>query len=134
MRHPIQRMLVVEDDLALQPMWSVILSRHAKGASLDWAVSCEEALRMLRATHDAGESYDLIVTDLFLAGSMTGIDLLQSQEVSRSEASQILVSVAEKEGLDRYQREVPGATIIAKPLNVVKCEMAIQSILNAGEF
>ncbi len=77
------RVLIVEDDLALQPFWTLIVKRCFDRVIMDWAVSSEHALQMVATLNKSGFGYDLIVVDLFLAGSDTGYEFLQSEEVAK---------------------------------------------------
>ncbi len=40
----LKRVLIVEDDLSLRPLWENFFSSHYPKAWIDWAVSCEQAM------------------------------------------------------------------------------------------
>lgn len=125
----IKKVLVVEDDLSLWPMWEVILHRCLPSAQIEWAVSAEEARRMVREASQNQKPFAVIISDLFLAGSGTGVELLQSEDVQLSGASTVLVSMAEIEKMaEDYQGILPKTLFISKPLNVVKCERLMSPI------
>lgn len=124
----IKHVLIVEDDLSLRPLWTVIIRRCSEMARIDWAVSSEEAEKIIK---DCGKKdpFDLIIADLFLAGSNTGLEFLGSSEVQKTQALTMLVSLASQSELEEYCRKLlPNAKIVAKPLNVVKCERAINEL------
>ena len=94
-----RNVLIVEDDLSQQPLWQHIILRSCKEAKLTWAVSAEQALTIMKESNLSSQlssnspedkdiaKFDLIVVDLFLAGSQTGLDFLNSivgRSVSRS--------------------------------------------------
>lgn len=126
-----KKVLVVEDDLSLQPIWVEIFRRCSPAIHLDWAVSCEAAQKMIRDSNDKKSHFDLIVVDLFLAGSGTGIDLIHSSEVTQSKARTMLVSSAETGKIrDFYGDPLLATQIISKPFSVKECERAIRKILH----
>lgn len=127
----VKRILVAEDDLSLWPMWNVIVKRCIPSAEVRWAVSSEEAKRLINESFEDDMSFDVVISDLFLAGSETGLELLRSDEVVRSKASTVLVSMAEIENLtENYQSLLPQTIFITKPLNVVKCERLMSPIFS----
>lgn len=127
--------LVVDDDLSLKPLWKAIFSRHSRLAQIKWVVSAEEGRRLVRSTSEAGNNcFDLVIADLFLAGSETGLDFLRCPEVLALGAKTILTSSAEQANLEVLcQQRLPGAKVIAKPLNVVKCERLLRDWLGSQE-
>jgi response regulator of citrate/malate metabolism len=124
------RVLIVEDDLSLMPFWSLILRRCLSGAKIDWAVSCEQAKEFLSQADSSKSPYAMIITDIFLAGSDTGIDLLNSAEAQNSVAPKVLVTSADEHAVNRsYNWENQSVSVLAKPLSVPKCERLLESIL-----
>lgn len=110
-------------------MWQHILSRSSSAATITWAVSAEQALTILRESAVYKLNFDLIIVDLFLAGSETGVSFLNCEEVKKSKAQTILVSAAQKNHLDSFvQNQHLEAKVIAKPLNVVKCEKVLDEL------
>lgn len=69
------RILIVEDDLTMQPIWEYILDRADKLASYEWVVTEAAAEHRLETAILADNPYDLIISDVFLADTKTGIDL-----------------------------------------------------------
>lgn len=125
-----ERVLIVEDDLSLMPFWSVILRRCLKGATVDWAVSCERARELMELADRKQSPYSMIIADIFLAGSDTGLDLLNSPEVERSSALKLLVTSADETALnDGGEWLKPSVAVLSKPLSVPKCERVLESML-----
>lgn len=123
------RVLIVEDDLALEPFWKIVLKRCFEKWTSDWAVSAEEAKRMMSQALHEGVPYSLVISDIFLAGSETGLDLIQDQEPRAPKF--LLVSVAEAERVKDNVARFDGA-VLTKPLNLPKCERAIAQLFNQG--
>ncbi len=65
--------LIVEDDLALRPLWERAFL--AKAVKIDWATSMEEAEQYIRVRFNNGIPYHLVIADISLEGKGTGIDL-----------------------------------------------------------
>ncbi len=70
-----KRFLVVEDDFAGQPIWEVIIRKLEPQAIIRWATSSEEAEILIEKAIQDDEAFDIIVSDIFLAGKETGLDL-----------------------------------------------------------
>jgi response regulator of citrate/malate metabolism len=125
-----KKVLVVEDDLALQPFWQTVLQRCFKKLDLQWAISAEEAKLMMQKNNEKGAFYDLVISDIFLAGSETGFDIMESEELAQSRANFILVSVAdEKRVKDHFISVTSNGTVMSKPLNASECEKTINALV-----
>ncbi len=85
----LKRILIVEDDLSLRPLWESFFGTHYPKAWIDWAVSCEQAMVMILEKNKLRKKYHLIISDIFLAGSGTGIDLMKSKVVRDSGAKTV---------------------------------------------
>lgn len=116
--------------MSLSPLWMAILRRCDPMAEVKWAVSCEIGQNMIREANSKGHSFDVVITDLFLAGSGTGIDLLSSQDVQQTGAVTMLVTVAEQANVRDYFKKLPPETVIVtKPIHLMKCEALIGSLI-----
>lgn len=134
MERYVKKILVVEDDLALRPIWEKFFSLRSEKIILEWSVSCEEAIKMVRQANEQNENYFLIVSDIFLAGSKTGIQLLSSPEVLSSKARTVLVSaVDQNEIINKYGHLFPGTVVISKPFNFREYDLIFREIFNGYE-
>lgn len=126
MSNKLKKILIVDDDVTQIPIWKHVVNRTCDQAIISWAVSSEQAKTIISQTR-----FDLIIVDLFLAGSETGLELLETKEVKNSDADTILVTAADKESLEKHikSRELKNTKIIIKPLNVVRCERVLNEIL-----
>ncbi len=122
--------LVIEDDLALRPMWESIANRNLGGKNLDWAVSAEQAKRIFQSSLSNNQPYKVVVVDIFLAGSDTGMDFIKYIRSLGQETPVLLVSTAmEKDLKNLYHESMGNVQVLTKPLSVPKCEKALEKIL-----
>jgi len=113
------RVLIVEDDLTVEPIWDVILRRAIDNVGYRWVTTEHAAEEILRARRGAKEpEFDLVISDVFLSGPKTGIDLWERFQ-SSFPGRFILVSGIDRTKLDWYlpkNHERP--LYLRKPLNV----------------
>jgi len=127
----LKKVLIVEDDLSQKQLWNFVISRVSEHAEVDWAVSSEQALTMIKKNKSVGQLYDLLIVDLFLAGSETGLDLLRSKEVMSVGPKTILVSAIDQKNFeDQLSQELAHIKLIIKPLNIIKCENTIVELVS----
>jgi response regulator of citrate/malate metabolism len=126
----LRKVLIIEDDLSQKPIWNHIISKISRSIEVEWVVSSEKAKKLIESSMQQATHFDLIIVDLFLAGSDTGLDFLRSKEVRALGVKTILVSAANKELLESHMSLEPGNTkVIIKPLNADKCIRALNEIL-----
>lgn len=118
----IYRVLIIEDDLAYKPLWADILQKNLGDhvAEICWAVSAEEARVQYERSVSLGLPYDFIITDVFLAGSETGLDFVQNI-IADNEVTPpiILISSADKDEVKDIAESVSRRIeIMTKPINV----------------
>ncbi|WP_413577056.1 response regulator [Bdellovibrio sp. HCB290] len=124
-----KRILIVEDDLSLKPLWEHILRRQFTDYHLDWSVSCEEAQKMVSSSIIHESPYALIVTDVFLSGAGTGLDLVRFLARAVKSSPIILVSVVEEDALrDKYGDLLSKMQVLTKPISVPLCDRALDKL------
>lgn len=124
-----KRVLIVEDDLALKPIWEHILRRQFVDYHLDWAVSCEEAQKLVSFSIVHDSPYSLIVTDLFLSGAGTGLDLVRFLARAVKSSPIMLVSAVEEHALrGKYGDLLQNMQVLTKPISVPLCDRALDKI------
>lgn len=127
----LRKILIVEDDLSQKPLWNSVISRFSNSTEIEWVVSSEQAKKLMATSKNDSTPYDLIIVDMFLAGSDTGLDFLKSKEVRDMATKTILVSAADKDSLETHmKRESRNTKVIIKPLNIEKCTQALKEILH----
>lgn len=131
------KILIVEDDLSLRPFWMRIFNNILSSSKIEWAISGEQASEMILNANSDGAPYKLIISDLFLAGSLTGVEVLKSPEVIKSQAQTVLVSAV---NLNSIRTQVQNRSdllsekrtrILTKPLNVKFCRKIVTRLLSA---
>lgn len=121
--------LIVEDDMTMEPLWRYIIQEVDPNAQIKWATTEELAERLIRRKIRMHEDFDLIICDVFLNGTRTGIDLwkrygdgpspfLFMSVISQSKLAKLTGTM---ERMPRY---------LQKPLNPVKCIEIVGNMLN----
>jgi CheY-like chemotaxis protein len=110
--------LLAEDDKLLRDLATKYL-RSSQCIVLE-AGSAEEALALLASGHHA----DLLVTDVRMAGKMSGWDLAEAVH-ARDQNVRIVYTTS---GARDPQRQIPGSTFIQKPYDV----RALMAAINAA--
>lgn len=64
--HKGSSVLIVEDDVSMEPLWSYIIDEVDPHAEMRWVTTEEAAEKMIRQRLEMGQPYDLIVSDIFL--------------------------------------------------------------------
>ncbi len=117
----IYRILIIEDDLAYKPLWADILRRHLGDhiADICWAVSAEEARIQYEKSIATKQYFDFIITDVFLAGSDTGLDFVENIFADDQEAPPIILisSVDKEEVEDIVNTDSRRVEVLTKPIN-----------------
>ncbi len=126
------RFLVVEDDMGQWPLWENIIRSAFPNAHIDWETSEAGAEALLRHSFHIENPYDLVISDVFLDGEDTGIDLWSRY----GEASDhfVFVSSMSFSNFDALVHSARNTTdqlpfYLQKPLQVQKCKEVIQALL-----
>ncbi|MBK7889354.1 MAG: response regulator [Bdellovibrionales bacterium] len=127
------RVLIVEDDLSQQAFWGAIVGKCLRQIEIDWAVSGEEAKRLIEESAKR-RPYGLVISDLFLAGSETGFDLLELANQLRLNLLFVLVSAAEESRLFAKTQHIRIPHIVlSKPLKTQRCEQIISDFFSQSK-
>lgn len=103
---PELRVLIVEDELLVRQSPADELEQA--GYVVAQAASAEEALALVEA---AAGLLDVLVTDIQLAGTLTGWDLAEAIHAGNSSVHVVYTSARPPEP----HRRLPGSTFLAKP-------------------
>lgn len=126
-----EKILVIEDDLALKPLWELISRRNFGPSNLDWAVSADEAEKLFQKSVQNNTPYALVVVDVFLSGSDTGLDFIKKTRSLGHKTPVILVSsISETDLKKTYDAVLNPVAVLTKPLSVPRCERLLESILS----
>jgi hypothetical protein len=63
------KILIVEDDKTLEPIWDYVTTKVNNLSKVDWATSELEAEDLIFEAQRDGRQYDLVIVDIFLEGA-----------------------------------------------------------------
>lgn len=126
----IPRILIVEDDKTLEPVWDFITTKVNKKLQVDWATSELEAEDLIFGAMRDGHQYDLIIVDIFLEGARTGLDLYE-RFGHLFHNRMIITSGTEYQKYAEYLNEGKTAPYcLEKPLVPEKCVELVNKMLH----
>lgn len=121
-----KRILIVEDDIALKPFWEHVLFRHYLNFQIDWCIDCESAVDAYLSSQASSFSYDLIVLDLFLSGSDTGLDFVSFLDCQFEKCPILLTSSVDQNRLMPIAKHQNlKIEVLTKPLNIHRLDNLI---------
>lgn len=127
-----KKVLIVEDDLAFRPFWQAVFEDRGPTLRIDWATTQEEAETLLRAGYKHNQPYDLVISDIFLEGEGTGVDLWNRY----GEEAKHFIFVSGKplspEEL-RSSLSFGQPAYLQKPLSLEQCRQVVSPALEAEE-
>jgi response regulator of citrate/malate metabolism len=123
------RALIVEDDLYWEPIWAHVLKVIDSRASYAWATSVSEAEQMMQKMDSAGMRFDLVISDIFVSGSQTGLDLLEKYG-QHLEDCIMFVSGADKKLLESKMGSKSKYVILQKPFSIRECVSALKAVMS----
>lgn len=130
----LKRILIVEDDLCLQNVISRVMHAINRHIALHWVTTAEEALEALKDRQHSGQPYDLIVSDIFLSGETSGLDLWHK---CQSQYANIPILLTSGMPVDQFLKEVGRDEIcppyLPKPFFTGECRQLIEGLLGYTE-
>ena len=106
-----RRLLVVEDDLDMRPIFDRIRSAIASNLQLDWAVSVPDAVDWMNRI-----DYDLVISDFLLEGHDSGLTLKHWCEYSHPMTPFVMMSAFPV--ADSLAGANPSSAFLRKPFTV----------------
>ncbi len=123
------QILIVEDDLTTEPLWEHIIRLASPNASFDWATSALEAEQNIEDLAQKGLYYDLVISDIFLEGEKSGVDLWKDYQ-GPLKGRMIIISSIDQKQFAEYCGDIKNLPIyIRKPLQVGDCIETVYNIL-----
>lgn len=117
-RHP--KVLVVEDDISYEPVWRKIFESVDPEIEYAWCTTAQEAQEILNRTLREGDYWDLVIADIFLSGSSTGLDLWE--RCGEPIENMIIVSSVDYSKLLHYIDYASTPPVyLKKPLKIQEC-------------
>ena len=127
--HRSARVLIVEDDVTMQPLWKYVIETSAPGASIKWVTTEEAAEKIIAHRLHMAEEFDLIIADIFLSGSRTGIDLWKRYGSGNTQF--LLMSAVSPTKFAKLVGDgEPTPLYVQKPLNPIACIDTISEMLS----
>lgn len=123
------KILLIEDNPFFKGIWDSIIGRATKSSyELDWAVNDFVASELIEKN-----DYDLIISDIILAGTKTGIDLWIEHDCKDS--TYIFTSSIPQEVFLEFMKQTDKAPVpfIAKPLNLNYCIGFLSQVILKGQ-
>jgi len=122
------RVLVIEDDEAMIPIFAAGLQFALPGSAFDWTTSSLEALHKMRY-----QNYDLVVADYFLDGSESGMDFWRTCHQTAPETPVILTSAM---SVDKFVGSWDGVRrcppFLPKPFSAHQFKNVVRATLLGG--
>ncbi len=124
------RALIVEDDMTWETIWSLVLKEINPHFEYTWATSAKEAGTYLDQSISTGEVFDVVISDIFVSGSKTGIDLYERYREALTDRLIFTSGV----DMNRLKKQVnaDGSKIafLRKPFTKDQCIKTIRSVLS----
>jgi CheY-like chemotaxis protein len=114
-----RRLLVVEDDVSLQPLVGSMVKKLNPNSEIDWVTSYDEALEKLET------NYDLVLADVNLGEGKDGTDLAQTCLARRIPGQFVFMT-----GVSGFESEIP---TLEKPFRFQSFEEKLAPYLVAPE-
>jgi len=120
------RLLVAEDDPLLRRQFEYVLS--LEGYEVSAVASGDAAYEALLANY-----YDLVITDIEMGGSMSGVAIANRRDVDYPKTKIIVVTgMTGIEKVDAESAKLPGANaMLAKPVLPEKLTSTVETLLAA---
>lgn len=123
-----KRVLIVEDDLTYKAMWEHILMQIDPAIKVDWTQSEEQAEKFINKRIQTNHPYDLIISDVFLSGRKTGVDLWEKYGDWSSHF--MFVSSVSHETFENLMSQGYAAPLyMQKPLIAKECRQLLQELI-----
>lgn len=121
------RVLIVEDDRACETILKQIIRSVDPNAKVDWVESGEAAALTLVQERTKGSPYNLVISDLFLAGKLTGVDVYHIyQQFAPLPPMVITSSLPIPRFLERMRDETEIPPYLPKPFYAEECRQIVK--------
>lgn len=128
-----RRILVVEDDAEMKTLLEKLIFEIIPEAEICWATGLEQAFTKLiqKATIMDPKPYELIIADIFLKGSGTGLDLWRVLHATYPLIPFLVISSLSESNVVAAVGEIEKKNLLflKKPFSVNECKHKIKNIL-----
>lgn len=128
-----RHVLVVEDDLELSAVIDRVIQSIDPSITVDWVTSAEQAVALIKdrlESHQGDRPYDLILTDIFLDGNQSGLDLWKICQQQLPRTPMIVTSAV---SADRFftmlGQDAISPSFLPKPFLITECQQMFEGML-----
>lgn len=126
-----KKILVIDDDISLKPLWEYVLYRYFVDVEIDWHIDIETAKKQYLKQKKINQPYSLMIVDLFLSGAETGLDFLLFLQKKKETGPLIFVSAVD---VVKLKEEVAKFSlfcqVVEKPLQSHELEKILQKMIS----
>ena len=119
----VPRVLIIEEDIATHQFWSVLIRKITPNCSVEFASNAEDAERLIASSQESDSRYNLVISNMFLKGEMSGLELWRLYSESDIFFPQFIivssVPITEYESL--LSDELRKPYFVRKPLDPTFC-------------
>lgn len=124
-----KKILIVDDDTSLKPLWEYVLSQYFINAEIDWYIDIDTAKQQYLKQKKTSVPYSLMIIDLFLSGAETGLDFLLFLKKKQETCPLLFVSAVDSVKLkEEVARLSLSCHVVEKPLQSHHLEKILQKI------
>ena len=131
-----RKILLIEDDLSLEPMLSSILHDIDPSIEMDSVTSAEAAISKLEEAQRSSKKnpYELIIADIFLDGKITGVDFWDlCRNIYPKMPTLVMSGLPLNKFFDFIGPNNVCPPFLEKPLHLLECRQTLQRMLNYGQ-
>lgn len=115
--------LLIEEDIALHQFWSLLIQKTHPKSHFTFTTNAEDAERLISSALERASPFSLVISNLFLKGEMTGLELWKLFSESEILFPQFIivssVPITEYERLLSDEKRKP--LFVRKPLDPKFC-------------
>ncbi len=124
------KILLVEDDMTYRPIWEFILDLAEKNSQFEWVTSGAEATRRIERSQAGKNKFDLIISDIFLHGPITGLDLWARYHTQFREKMILISGIDPMRLRSNMKVEEIFPSYLRKPLKIEECIETVYGLLH----
>lgn len=123
------KILLIEDDPVTKKVWESHIHNLLLDAEITSYPSIDQFIQHENLSEELDQSFDVLISDIFLAGDKTGIDLIKKMPLHLQEKTILTSTISE---VDYYAFSIKHnltCQFVKKPVDKAKVQVAIQKVL-----
>jgi len=126
-----ERVLIVEDDLATGRILFNLVRSVSKEIGIDWYLSAEEAFNRMNQLEQEASQYKFAITDITLAGTVTGVELWKTYNKRKNDTKFLFISGMPKEAFFAHVGAQANSNFnfIQKPISIEEAKNIIRDAI-----